>query len=76
AKATAAGFGVPLLRLDVGALYNKYHGETEANLRQALASIDLPQPCTPSSSMPRGGSSPAGAEPAMNATRRWLIQRL
>ena len=38
AKATAAGFGVPLLRLDVGALYNKYHGETEANLRQALAS--------------------------------------
>jgi len=45
AKATAAGFGVPLLRLDVGALYNKYHGETEANLRQALASAEQLAPC-------------------------------
>ncbi|RAX29239.1 AAA family ATPase, partial [Enterococcus sp. HPCN18] len=45
AKATAAGFGVPLLRLDVGALYNKYHGETEANLRQTLASAEQLAPC-------------------------------
>jgi SpoVK/Ycf46/Vps4 family AAA+-type ATPase len=45
AMATAAGFGVPLLRLDVGALYNKYHGETEANLRQALASAEQLAPC-------------------------------
>ena len=29
AKACAGGFGVPLLRLDFGALYNKFHGETE-----------------------------------------------
>ena len=45
AKATAAGFGVPLLRPDVGALYNKYHGETEANLRRALASAEQLAPC-------------------------------
>jgi len=45
AKATAAGFGVPLLRMDVGALYNKYHGETESNLRQALASAEQLAPC-------------------------------
>ncbi|KAG1547286.1 hypothetical protein G6F50_013559 [Rhizopus delemar] len=45
AKATDAGFGVPLLRLDVGALYNKYHGETEAHLRQALASAEQLAPC-------------------------------
>jgi hypothetical protein len=37
AKAVAGGFGVPLLRLDFGALYNKYHGETERNLREACA---------------------------------------
>lgn len=45
AKATAAGFGVPLLRLDFGALYNKYHGETEKNLREALASAEQLAPC-------------------------------
>ena len=41
AKATAAGFGVPLLRLDFATLYNKYHGETEKNLRDALASAEF-----------------------------------
>ncbi len=45
AKAIAAGFGVPLLRLDFGALYNKYHGETEKNLRDALASAEQLAPC-------------------------------
>ncbi|WP_305806021.1 AAA family ATPase [Stenotrophomonas sp. YIM B06876] len=45
AKATAAGFGVPLLRLDFGMLYNKYHGETEKNLRDALASAEQLAPC-------------------------------
>ncbi len=45
AKATAAGFGVPLLRLDFGSLYNKYHGETEKNLRDALASAEQLAPC-------------------------------
>ena len=45
AKATAAGFGVPLLRLDFGTLYNKYQGETEKNLRDALASAEQLAPC-------------------------------
>jgi SpoVK/Ycf46/Vps4 family AAA+-type ATPase len=36
AKAVAGAWNVPLLRLDFGALYNKYHGETERNLREAL----------------------------------------
>src|SRR5690606_23494045 len=45
AKAIAAGFGVPLLRLDFGTLYAKYHGETEQNLRSALASADQLAPC-------------------------------
>ncbi len=45
AKAVAGGFGVPLLRLDFGALYNKYHGETERNLRRSLETAGVMAPC-------------------------------
>jgi ATPase family associated with various cellular activities (AAA)/AAA+ lid domain len=45
AKATAAIFGVPLLRLDFGVLYNKYYGETERNLRKALETAEVMSPC-------------------------------
>jgi SpoVK/Ycf46/Vps4 family AAA+-type ATPase len=45
AKAVAGRLGVPLLRLDFGALYNKYIGETERNLREALKTADVMAPC-------------------------------
>jgi MoxR-like ATPase len=45
AKAVAGGFGVPLVRLDFGSLYNKYQGETERNLRDALAAAEQLEPC-------------------------------
>lgn len=45
AKAIAGGFGVPLVRLDFGTLYAKYHGETERNLREAIASTEQLAPC-------------------------------
>lgn len=45
AKATASAFGVPLLRLEFGALFNKYHGETEKNLRDALKMAEVMSPC-------------------------------
>jgi SpoVK/Ycf46/Vps4 family AAA+-type ATPase len=45
AKAAANVFGVPLLRLDFGALYNKYHGETERNLRESLHTAEVMSPC-------------------------------
>ncbi|KFN52065.1 hypothetical protein N790_12990 [Arenimonas malthae CC-JY-1] len=45
AKAVAGGFNVPLVRLDFGTLYNKYHGETEKNLRDALSSAEQLAPC-------------------------------
>ncbi len=45
AKAVAGTWGLPLLRLDMGALYNKYHGETERNLREALKMADAMAPC-------------------------------
>jgi SpoVK/Ycf46/Vps4 family AAA+-type ATPase len=45
AKATAGRFGLPLLRLDFGTLYDKYIGETEKNLRRALLTADTMAPC-------------------------------
>lgn len=45
AKATAGIFGVPLLRLDFGAIYDKYHGETERKLRESLNTADVMAPC-------------------------------
>ncbi|PIP78420.1 MAG: ATPase, partial [Gammaproteobacteria bacterium CG22_combo_CG10-13_8_21_14_all_40_8] len=44
-KAIAGIWGIPLLRLDFGALYNKYHGETEKNLREALKMASMMSPC-------------------------------
>jgi cytidylate kinase len=45
AKAIAGSLGLPLLRLDIGTLYNKYQGETERNLRDALNNAELLAPC-------------------------------
>jgi SpoVK/Ycf46/Vps4 family AAA+-type ATPase len=45
AKAIAGLWHVPLLRLDMAALYNKYHGETERNLRETLELADNVAPC-------------------------------
>lgn len=45
AKAVAGLWGLPLLRLDFAALYNKYFGETERNLREALALAERMAPC-------------------------------
>jgi SpoVK/Ycf46/Vps4 family AAA+-type ATPase len=45
AKAVAGRFGVALLRLDFGALYDKYIGESERNLRDALRTADVMAPC-------------------------------
>ncbi len=45
ARATAGVLGIPLLRLDFASLYNKYHGETERNLRESLRTADVMAPC-------------------------------
>lgn len=45
AKAVAGVWGVPLLRLDFGALYNKFMGETERNLRESLKTAEVMAPC-------------------------------
>ncbi|MBU6952847.1 MULTISPECIES: AAA family ATPase [unclassified Hahella] len=45
AKAVAGMWGLPLLRMDMGALYNKFFGETERNMREALQLAELMSPC-------------------------------
>ncbi len=45
AKAAAGVFGVPLLRLDMSAVHDKYVGESERNLRETLATAELLAPC-------------------------------
>jgi SpoVK/Ycf46/Vps4 family AAA+-type ATPase len=45
AKAVAGVWGVPLLRLDFGTLYNKYFGETEKNMREAISLAEVMSPC-------------------------------
>ncbi len=45
AKVVAADWGMPLLRLDPGVLYQKFIGETESQLRQALRQAEAMAPC-------------------------------
>jgi hypothetical protein len=45
ARAAAGVLGVPLVRLDFGALYSKWHGESEKNLRESLTSAEALAPC-------------------------------
>lgn len=44
AKAIATAWNRPLLRMDVGALYDKYIGESELRLRQTLRQAELMAP--------------------------------
>ena len=45
ARAVASAWQVPLLRLDFGRLYNKYVGESESNIREALKTAEIMSPC-------------------------------
>lgn len=45
AKAIAAAWAMPLLRLDMGALRSKYVGDSEANIRKALRLAETVAPC-------------------------------
>lgn len=45
AKAIATAWGMPLLRLDLGALKSKFVGESEGNIRKALKVAETVAPC-------------------------------
>ena len=44
-KFAAKKFALPLLRLDMGRLMGRYNGESECNLREALAAAEAQAPC-------------------------------
>ncbi len=82
AKAVAGGFGVPLVRLDFGTLYDKYHGETERNLRDALASTEQLAPCVLWIDEIEKGLAPSSGEGDGGLSRRvlgylltWMAER-
>ncbi|WP_189398854.1 AAA family ATPase [Arenicella chitinivorans] len=45
AKAVASAWNLPLLYLDFAVLYNRFHGQTEENLRTALDTASGMSPC-------------------------------
>ncbi|NKI19443.1 AAA family ATPase [Spongiibacter sp. KMU-166] len=45
AKAVAGLWGLPLLRMDMGAMFNKFFGESERNVRDALKLAETMSPC-------------------------------
>jgi ATP-dependent 26S proteasome regulatory subunit len=45
AKCVAGAWQLPLFRMDFGALYQKFHGETERNIREALEVANAMSPC-------------------------------
>jgi hypothetical protein len=82
AKAIAGGFGVPLVRLDFGTLYDKFHGETEKNLRAALASTEQLAPCVLWIDEIEKGLAAGGADSDGGVSRRvlgylltWMAER-
>ncbi|MBU2886466.1 AAA family ATPase [Gilvimarinus agarilyticus] len=81
AKAVAGMWGLALLKLDMGALYNKYIGETERNLREALQLADAMSPCVLwldeiEKAMSQGGGSDNGTSQRLLGTLlTWMAER-
>jgi SpoVK/Ycf46/Vps4 family AAA+-type ATPase len=83
AKAVAGTWGVPLLSLDVASLYNKFHGESERNLREALKTAEALAPCVlwideieKGLAFDRGGEADGGVSRRMLGTLiTWMAER-
>jgi len=80
AKTAANVFGVPLLRMDFGALYNKYHGETERNLRESLRTAEVMSPCVLwldeiEKGLATGNDESGTAHRVLGALLTWMAER-
>lgn len=73
ARAIAGDVGLPLLRLDFANLFNKFIGETERNLREALQQAERMAPCVLWMDEIEKGTDTGGAD---NATARRLLGTL
>jgi MoxR-like ATPase len=81
AKYAALALGQPLLRLDVGSLLGKYVGESEQNLRRALAVAEAMSPCVLwIDELDKAFAGRAGAQSEVNASMlgyllNWLQEK-
>jgi len=80
AKAVAGMWGLALLRLDMAALYNKYIGETERNLREALRLADAMSPCVLwmdeiEKAMAQDGNDSGVAQRLLGTLLTWMAER-
>jgi SpoVK/Ycf46/Vps4 family AAA+-type ATPase len=83
AKAIAAAWQMPLLRLDMGALRSKYVGESEGNIRKALKVAEAVSPCVlwldEIEKAMGGATGPQGdggvAADALGAILSWMQER-
>lgn len=79
ARAIAGFWGIPLLRLDFGTLYNKYFGETERNLRNSLKQAELMAPCVLwmdeiEKGVATGGSDNATPKRVLSTLLTWMAE--
>jgi ATP-dependent 26S proteasome regulatory subunit len=73
AKCVAGAWQLPLFRMDFGALYQKYHGETERNVREALAVASAMAPCVLwMDEIEKGIAADAGGDSDGGVSRRVL----
>lgn len=80
ARCVAGYWGLPLLRLDVGSLYNKYYGETERNLRNSLKQAEMMAPCVMwldeiEKGLAVGGGDNATAQRVLGTLLTWMAER-
>jgi SpoVK/Ycf46/Vps4 family AAA+-type ATPase len=80
ARAVAGAWGVPLLRLDMGTLYNKYYGESERNLRSALTLAENMAPCVLwideiEKALASGGDDGGTSRRMLGTLLTWLAER-
>ena len=80
AKAIAGIWGLPLLRLDMAGLFNKYVGETERNLRESLKLADIMSPCVLwideiEKGLAQGDSDGAVAKRLLGTLLTWMAER-
>jgi hypothetical protein len=84
AKAVATAWAMPLLRLDMGGLKSKYVGDSEQNIRRALAVAETVSPCVlwidEIEKALAGSTGPAGdggvSADALGAVLSWLQERV
>jgi SpoVK/Ycf46/Vps4 family AAA+-type ATPase len=80
ARASAGIFSVPLLRLDCAALFDKFVGESERNLRESLGTADLLAPCVLwideiEKGFAAGDSDGGATRRVLGAFLTWLAER-